>query len=154
MTTKLGAWGRARLLALGILVVMFVAGALAGAAVTRVVNAEGSRRDGPPIMPRTSVFAPGSPLSQRLKVTDEQRAQIEAIVARERPRADSAARQLRERLRAAFDSTNAQIRAVLTPEQRVEFDRFLAERRARMHERFGRGPGGERHGGRDRDHRR
>ncbi|MBX6365688.1 MAG: hypothetical protein IRZ00_17610 [Gemmatimonadetes bacterium] len=150
MTTKPGARGRARWLALAILVVTFVAGGLAGAALTRVLNAEGRRPDGPPITPRTSVFAPGSPLSQRLKLTDEQRAQIEAIVARERPRADSAARQLRERLRAAFDSTNAQIRAVLSPEQQVEFDRFLAERHARMRERFGHGPGGDRHGGRER----
>ncbi|HET9986436.1 MAG TPA: hypothetical protein VFQ38_22850 [Longimicrobiales bacterium] len=150
-TTKQGPFGRARLLALAILVVTFVAGALAGAAVTRVVNAEGSRRGGPPIPPRTSVFAPGSPLAERLNVTDAQRAQIEAIVARERPRADSVARQLRERLRATFDSTNAQIRTVLTPEQRVEFDRFLAERRARMHERFGGRPDGERHGRRGDD---
>ena len=138
---------RMRLLAIATLLVTFVAGTLVGAAVE---SARGGDRDDRPRpgmhdgrRGRPDIFEAGGPLDERLNLTPAQRDTIQRIVERDRAKADSLFREMRPRLRARFDSTNAAILAVLTPEQREEFRRFREERRAERHRRGGgrgRGP--------------
>lgn len=128
---------RSRLLALGLLLLAFVAGALGGIAADRLLDAREPRaeqgrpppgRGGPggAIFPRNPSFA------RQLDLTPQQRQQIEEILRAERSKADSVLRAVRPVLRARYDSANASIRAVLTPEQRDRFDRLRERRRERL----------------------
>jgi Spy/CpxP family protein refolding chaperone len=113
-----------RLLAVLTLLVVFAAGALVGAAVERGSHhrpPHGAipRGGGPPPM-----FAEGSPIVQRLKLTPVQRDSIERLTARDRARADSVFHHTRRQMRAHFDSTIQAVDAVLTPEQRAEWRRI------------------------------
>lgn len=138
--------GRVRVAALAILLAVFVAGGLAGAAIDRTVHARahekealamhrgpdgpsGRRGRGP------AIFAAGGPLAERLKLTPAQQQQIDSIIRVDREKADSLYRDVGPQLRARFDSTTAAIRAVLTPEQQAEFRRYREEQRARMKDR-------------------
>ena len=128
---------RSRLLALGLLLLAFVAGALGGVAADRVLaraDPVAQRGVGPPGPggPGGAIFPRGLPLARQLDLTPEQRDQIEAILREERSKADSVLRAVRPVLQARYDSANASIRAVLTPEQRERFDRFREGRRERM----------------------
>jgi Spy/CpxP family protein refolding chaperone len=134
---------RMHLLAVLTLLVVFAAGALVGAALERGSHhrpPHGAipRSGGPPPM-----FAEGSPIVQRLKLTPAQRDSIERLTERDRVRADSVFHHTRERMRAHFDSTIRAVDAVLTPEQRAEWQRI----REQWHE--GEGPGApvRHHGG-------
>lgn len=127
---------RARLIGIALLVTTFLVGALGGAAVVRVLDArepaaagcaarDGGRDDrGPDIF-------------ERLDLSAEQRVQIETILERRRSRMEAFWSEYRPQLRAMVDSTRAEIREVLTPEQRAEEDRFRAERKAYYRERDG-----------------
>ncbi len=141
---------RMRLLAVLSLLVVFVAGALVGAAVERGRH-DGPGRDRPPRVARRGpppMFAEGSPLAERLKLTPAQRDSIERITERDRVRADSVFRETRRGMRARFDSTITAVEAVLTPEQRAEWQKIRQEmrerdRQDRRERRRGRGgPGG------------
>lgn len=141
------ATGRARrmkLLAVLSLLVVFLAGGLVGAAVER--GRHGPGRHGPDRPPRGErrgpppMFAEGSPVSERLKLTPAQRDSIERLTARDRVRADSVFRETRRGMRARFDSTMMAVDAVLTPEQRAEWQKIRQEWQAR--EGRGRGWGG------------
>jgi Spy/CpxP family protein refolding chaperone len=128
---------RSRLLALGLLLLAFVAGALGGVAADRVLargEPAAQRAVGPPGPggPGGAIFPRGLPLARQLDLTPEQREQIEAILREERSKADSVLRAVRPVLQARYDSANAAIRAVLTPEQRERFDRSREGRRERM----------------------
>jgi len=112
-------WG----LAAVALLLTFVAGALAGAAWERFQH----RRD----HAGTREHRIGEMMKHRYGLSDGQAARIEAIVTRRRPRVDSLMATIEPQVRAAFDSTNAEIRAVLTPAQRAAFDRDQARRRHR-----------------------
>ena len=119
---------RMRLLAVLTLLVVFAAGALVGAAVER-----GTGHHRPPhgALPRSGgpppMFAEGSPIVQRLKLTPVQRDSIERLTARDRARADSVFHHTRQLMRAHFDSTIRAVDAVLTPEQRAEWLRIRQE---------------------------
>jgi Spy/CpxP family protein refolding chaperone len=89
------------------------------------------------------MFAEGSPIVQRLKLTPAQRDSIERLTARDRARADSVFHHTRERMRAHFDSTIQAVDAVLTPEQRAEWQRI----RGQWHEAEGPGAPMRHHGG-------
>ena len=115
---------RMHILAVLTLLVVFAAGALVGAAVERGTGhrpPHGAipRGGGPPPM-----FAEGSPIVQRLKLTPAQRDSIERLTAHDRARADSVFHHTRQLMRAHFDSTIRAVDAVLTPEQRVEWQRI------------------------------
>ena len=144
MSTDRGRIHRIRLLAFAALVVTFLAGALAGMAYERVLSASEppvEKREGRHGSRGAQAFAPDGPLGDRLDLTAEQRAKIERILAEDRTKARAIFREMKPRLRARFDSTTAAVREVLTPEQRVEFERYRAERRAAMRKRYGRGGG-------------
>jgi len=123
---------RVWLLATAALLLTFVAGSLAGAAWERWHHAQQHRHEG------RGEHA-GEMLKRRYGLSDEQARRVEAIVRRRRPRVDSLIALVQPQLRAAFDTTNAEIRQVLTPGQRVKFDRDQEERRRRQAER-GHGP--------------
>lgn len=71
-------------------------------------------------------------LADRLGLTADQRARIDSLLERQRLGTDHIMENLRPRLQAHLDSTNARIRAVLTPEQRAIFDAYVAGGRGRI----------------------
>lgn len=114
---------RARLMGLLVLAMMFAVGALTGAATMRVVAGDeipsrGEREAGE----RPSLF-------ERLNLTPEQRAEVDAIMERRRDEVDEFWKQHGPQMRAIMDSARAEIRTVLTPEQREIEEQFRAERR-------------------------
>lgn len=129
---------RTRLLAMLVLFTTFAAGALVGLASEQVLDAnepervETRRGRGPHRNP----FARQGMLAERLQLTEEQRAEIESILAADRAKTDSMFREIRPRLRARYDSTTSRIREVLTVEQQEEFDRYRQERRERVRRRY------------------
>lgn len=142
---------RMRLLAVLSLLVVFLAGGLVGAALERGRHhgpgrdgpQRGERRGGPP-----PLFAEGSPLAERLQLTPGQRDSIEKITERDRVRADSVFRATRQGMRARFDSTMQAVAAVLTPEQRAEWQKVRQQWQERDR-REGRGRRAPGRGGRD-----
>lgn len=140
--------GRMRVLALVVLIVTFVAGALMGVAFERVLaadppvrverDARADRDGGKNRDDDRSPFAPDGPLDQRLDLSAEQHARIDSLLARQRERYDSIMHSMRPVLRATYDSTNAAIRSVLTPEQQTEFEAYRQERREHIKRRYDR----------------
>lgn len=122
--------GRMRLAGMALLAVTFAVGMLAGTAFGRVLSArepdagaataaECERKRGP-----HHIF-------DELDLTVEQRTRIDGIMARRRALTDSLWKSDGARIRAAVDSTRAEIRAVLTPAQATEYDRLRAEHEER-----------------------
>ena len=68
-----------------------------------------------------------SSLEERLDLTAEQRRQIDSIVAARHNTLQHAWQMLHSQLGAAVDTVHAEVEAVLTPEQRVEFREWLRE---------------------------
>ena len=142
---------RMRLLAVLSLLVVFAAGALVGAAVERGRH-HGSPRGAPPRGGPPPLFAEGSPLARRLKLTPAQRDSIEKLTARERALGDSVFHATRRRMRLHLDSTMTAVEAVLTPEQRAEWRRIHEEWSLEVRDEHLRhhgpaSPGGPRHPG-------
>lgn len=125
---------QARLLGITLLAATFVFGGLAGAATTRLLGdrepvaavQDAGRRDG-------CERRRPSTLDQ-IDLAPEQRQQIDGVLERRRRQTAAFWDEYGPILRAIVDSTRAEIRAVLTPEQRAEYDRLRAERRRRSHE--------------------
>lgn len=122
---------RARLLGIALLVATFAAGMLAGAAFDRTLVA---RETAPAQEPGWHCHGPHGGktgmIVDRLDLTPEQRARVDAVLARRRAQADTFWEREGPRMRAIVDSTRAEVRAVLTPEQRAEYDRLREEHRA------------------------
>jgi Spy/CpxP family protein refolding chaperone len=113
---------RARLLVLGSFALMFAAGAFAGVAWERARDAQPMFRvmvDGG----RTRIDA-----LDELGLTDAQRQQIDGVFRRAQPRTDAVMKEMLPRLRAVTDSVNAELQAVLTPEQRRRLGRVQPRR--------------------------
>ncbi|HEX2081170.1 MAG TPA: hypothetical protein VHG08_25935 [Longimicrobium sp.] len=109
-------WG-ARLLVLGSFAALFAAGVAAGVAWER------TRDDEPSFRIRVDRGRATVEAFDELGLTDDQRRRIEQIFVRAQPRTDAVLREMLPRLRAATDSINAEIHAVLTPEQRRRLGR-------------------------------
>jgi Spy/CpxP family protein refolding chaperone len=122
------------------LVVTFIAGALVGVAFERVVAADPAPaafgRGRMALQPRGRAFARGSPIAQRLHLSEEQQVRIDSILSADRAKARVVLGQIRPLLQARYDSTTSAIRAVLTPEQREEFRRLRMERRRQLRRQF------------------
>lgn len=114
---------RARIMGLVVLVVMFAIGVLTGAATMRVTAGEQGEKS----VRAESPKRPG--LFEALELTPEQRTQVDAIMERRRAEVDEFWDQHGPQLRAIMDSARAEMRTVLTPEQRVLEEQFRAERR-------------------------
>lgn len=114
---------RMRLAGMALLAVTFVVGALAGTAFGRVLNA-GEPEPGSPAATECRGERGPHHLFDELDLTPEQRARIDAIMARRRALTDSLWQTDGARIRAAVDSTRAEIRAVMTPAQAAEYDQL------------------------------
>ncbi|HSA56285.1 MAG TPA: hypothetical protein VLE53_11320 [Gemmatimonadaceae bacterium] len=112
----------------------FVAGASAGIVGDRLVS------------PRFGIRATLDDMSgvlDRLDLTPEQRRQADSIVSRSEPRSREVLVELGERLRRVADSVDAELRTILTAEQRLRLDSLRTEPRL-MLKRKTMTPGGER----------
>lgn len=120
---------RMRMAGMALLAVTFAVGMLAGTAFGRVLSA----REPDPRAASAECQQKRGPhyIFDELDLTPEQRTRIDGIMARRRERTDSLWKTDGTRIRAAVDSTRAEIRAVLTPRQAVEYDRLRAEHEAK-----------------------
>jgi len=107
---------RARLRALLLLAVVLVVGMLLGAAEERYRGRRATTAESP----RKNDY-PGA-LGYVEHLTASQRATIDSMIERERPRNEAILQRVLPELRAEADSMRAAIREVLTPEQRRTFD--------------------------------
>lgn len=127
---------RARLLGALLLAVVFVGGAFGGAAIDRLVVGGASEKSA-----RAERNCDGDrdghrgSLIDQIDLTPEQRERVDQVLERRRVQLDSFWVAARPQLRAIVDGTRDEIRAIMTPEQRAEYDRLRAERNAREKER-------------------
>lgn len=142
MTRSRGWWGPATLI-----VSVFVAGALSGAATVRWMEArtpeaevrtEPTRRDGDPGPERRQRSSSGrssnrflDQMEERLGLSATQVEQIDSIMQAQRRRSREVMESIRPQLSAALDSMNLAIEDVLQPEQRPGFQEMLEEARKR-----------------------
>ena len=128
-------------IAAGVLALVFLAGGLAGAAISLFADRPGSphhrmmeRIELPDVPP--SPHGPGAVFYKRLGdefgeelgLDDEQAERVDSLMEVQRQKADSLLESMGPRLKALMDSTNADIEALLTEEQRERF-RAMQERR-------------------------
>lgn len=122
---------RARLLGIALLVATFAAGMLAGAAFDQALAA---REPAPVQEPGWHCHGPHgkktSMILDQLGLSPEQRTRVDAIMARRRAQADTFWEREGPRMRSIVDSTRTEIRAILTPAQRAEYDRLRERYRA------------------------
>ena len=118
--------GRMRMAGMALLAVTFAVGMLAGTAFGRVLTAR--EPAAAPTAAECEQKRGPHHIFDELDLTPEQRTRIDGIMARRRALTDSLWQTDGARIRAAVDSTRAEIRAVLTPAQATEYDRLRAER--------------------------
>lgn len=99
-----------------VLLLTFAAGFIGGAAAHHLFI---GHREGLPPMPAMLNI-----LDRRLDLTDAQRKQVEEILTRRRTRINAMWANVRPRVRAEVEATNAEIEKILTPEQRAKFERM------------------------------
>lgn len=121
--------GRMRMAGMALLAVTFAVGMLAGTAFGRVLTAR--EPDAAAAAAECEQKRGPHYIFDELELTPEQRARIDGIMARRRALTDSLWQTDGARIRAAVDSTRAEIRAVLSPAQAAEYDRLRAEHEAR-----------------------
>lgn len=105
---------RAQAIGAALLCLAFVAGALSGAAWTR------TRRNGVNVQVRLTSELPRE--LRRLDLTATQADTLRRILGAGHMRTLAVLRELEPRMRGVMDTVDAQIRAVLTPTQRVRLD--------------------------------
>jgi Spy/CpxP family protein refolding chaperone len=130
-----------RSVALLSVVAVLIVGVAIGIVGTHRFYAQKFRRpDGPPgLMGRSFVDR----LEGHLDLTADQRRQIDEILERSHEEAEMLRHEMQPRLRQLFESTGAEIEAILTPEQQEKFRQLRESQRGRM-DRF-LGPRGGRH---------
>ncbi len=91
-----------------------------------------------------------SELRERLKLTDEQAAKIEPIMASAREQMQQLRQnrpedrhEMREKMRAIFEERDKKVEEILTGSQKKEYEKYLQERREQMMQRRGPRGGGE-----------
>jgi hypothetical protein len=122
---------RTRLLAAIALVVTFASGLLIGAAGDRIFLFR-HRRLVPPNIMNLGVKSVAGHLDRELHLSRAQRERIEQILEKRRLRIMAIWSGVHPQVRGEVEATNAEIEAVLTPEQRPRYDqlRMRFERRA------------------------
>ncbi len=127
---------RSTLLAVTLLFLTFVTGAILGIAGDRFVLLRQGR-----LLPREGMQFMAShiarALDRELHLTTAQHAQIETILEGRRSRIESIWHGIRPQVRAEVDRTNAEISALLTSEQRVTFNKLTARWQARTERMMG-----------------
>jgi Spy/CpxP family protein refolding chaperone len=61
-------------------------------------------------------------LSKDLNLTDDQKAKVQPIIDQTKPQMEAIHKEAMEKMHALMESTGAQIRSLLTPEQQTKFD--------------------------------
>ncbi len=105
---------------------LLVSGVAIGALGTYLVLERARRPEGPPPPP------PGSftqEMESRLKLSEDQKKQIEALIRVSRREAEEIRRELRPRLEKYLETTRERFEALLTPEQRAKFEALYREDR-------------------------
>lgn len=125
---------RSRLVGTVLLLVMFVAGALAGAAVMRVAGAEKAPaerrvRDVPPMRGGPRRLLLDEQFSKELGLTAEQRTRIKEILDRRDAEAKKLWEGVEPQLKEFGKQVHDEIETVLTPEQQKKLDAALEQRR-------------------------
>jgi Spy/CpxP family protein refolding chaperone len=110
-----------RLIGAALLLAAFIAGAAVGFAFDRVVRPEPRLK--------TFVVADMSRVLDRLELTTQQRAQADSILLRRAPTTERMMFDVADRLRSLSDSVDAELRAILTPQQRARLDSLRGERK-------------------------
>ena len=139
--------GRARIETAAMLLAVFIAGGLGGAALERRAR-DGDTFEGRAGFMRTAGGIPS--FFEELDLTDAQRAEIETILEAARPETDELLGTALPRLRQLAEATRQAITGVLTEGQRAQLDANHQKRRDRSRgSRRGRGGGraGDRDGG-------
>ncbi len=130
--------GRARMQGVTLLVLAFLVGVLAGVAGDQLLGrphrppVDGGPGPGPRSGPPGMREGPRLPrVLEEMDLSESQRGAIDSILASGRPRNDAIMRDVLPRLQAVSDSLRQAIRAVLTPAQAAQFDRYVQEHPAR-----------------------
>ena len=131
--TPMPAQSRTRIVGFALLVATFLVGALSGAAVDRVLNAE--EPEARATEGRDRDDRRRSYVIDRIDMATEQRASIDAILERRSERMRAVWQEVEPRLDAITDSARTEIMQVLTPEQRADYELKLEQRRAKRQER-------------------
>jgi Spy/CpxP family protein refolding chaperone len=102
----------------------FLAGSVTGGALVYAGVRAGREASGPVLMGPPTLLGHGDlpPRYEALGLTDQQKAELGRVVDQSRPHIDSVLNMTLPALRAASDSMEARMRAVLTPEQRRQLD--------------------------------
>lgn len=125
---------RSRMMGSVLLVVMFVAGALAGAALMRVAGAEKApaalrERESPPMRGGPRRLLLDEQFSKELGLTAEQRTKITAILDRRDVEARKMWQGFEPQLKAFGQKVHDEIATVLTAEQQKKLDAAIEQRR-------------------------
>ncbi|MEA2237787.1 MAG: hypothetical protein QOC81_2511 [Thermoanaerobaculia bacterium] len=111
---------RTRTAAVVVVIVAFLAGILVGVAGDHLYLIRSGR-----LFPRHgSHFAADrmtDRLANELQLSAQQKTQVQQIIERHRAKIDAAMSNVRPQVRQELDATNAEIEAVLTPDQRTKF---------------------------------
>lgn len=126
---------RAKALSALLLVAVFLAGLLVGAAGDRALD----RREHGDRGGRRGFEAE---LLESLRLDPAQRTAMEALLERRRAEAAAVWTEVKPRLNEVVARTREDVARVLTPEQLAEYDRQMAERQRRMEARWERPKGG------------
>ena len=127
---------RAKLKGIGALLLVFALGALIGGAGSRVVTQRQMRRifQDPPAMFNARRLGA---LSRRLDLNDSERANVAAVMAKYGEQRRTLAREIMDRcgapLRAQKLQMDAEIRALLSPEQQARYDKLVKDSDSRPH---------------------
>ena len=106
-------------IAVVVVVLTFLSGAAAGFLTAHLMYRPFSHRP-PRMVPQMMVRH----LSRALDLTPEQRAKVEEIVKRRHQRIWSVTESVRPRVHQELEEANREIEAILTPEQRVKFEKL------------------------------
>lgn len=137
--------GGSRWVGMALVAVAFLTGGVAGMALDRTLRPVTAEARGPESVEsrggsdrggRSSFRGPGGipdrlPILDELDLAPDQRAQVDSILEAGRRHVTTLWREQESTFRAAMDSTQARINAILTPEQREEYQERVREYRSR-----------------------
>lgn len=121
---------KSRWIAVAVMTATFLAGVMVGYAVPRLFASEAPAPAERPAAARPGERHERSSILDRLDLTAEQQVRRDSILEKRRREMNAFWDQYGPEMRAIVDSTRAEIDRMLTPEQRVEMEKFREKRRA------------------------
>lgn len=126
---------RSRWIAVAVMTATFVAGMMVGYAVPRLFASEPPATVAPESGHRQGERRERSSILDQLDLTPAQEVKRDSILEKRRREMSAFWEQYGPEMRAIVDSTRAEINRMLTPEQRVELEKFREKRRSRPDDR-------------------